>query len=79
MYYDEYNIDHDYLTMTSTSSLPRHRHQRQRLQQLQQQTPANNIRIITSIHDTPTVTLGGKREEATKWGAVIALCARPIQ
>jgi hypothetical protein len=41
-------------------------------------TPFNNVRVVNSVHDTPTVTAGGKRENEPERDAVTVLGARPI-
>jgi hypothetical protein len=73
--YDEYYIDHDYhdhgyimigyldINSKGNSSAA---------------TPVNNVRIVNSIHDTPAITAGWKREEALEGDAVTVLGARPI-
>jgi hypothetical protein len=41
-------------------------------------TPVNSVRIVNSVHNTPAVTAGGKREEALEGDAVTVLGGRPI-
>jgi hypothetical protein len=41
-------------------------------------TPVNSVRVVNSVHDTPVVTAGGKREEAPAGNAVTVLGGRPI-
>jgi hypothetical protein len=41
-------------------------------------TPVNSIRVVNSVHDTPAMTAGGKREEAPEGDVVTVLGARPI-
>jgi hypothetical protein len=41
--------------------------------------PVHSVLVVTCVHATPAMTMGGKREDAPKGDAVTTLGAKPVQ
>ena len=77
--HSDYTIDHDYLdhgyiTMVGYFDINGYVYNNSSAT-----TPVNSVRLVTCVHDTPVVTMGGEGRKAPEGDAVTALTADPSQ